>query len=144
MNTTFNSTHLLVYPQLDLVLWKNQQRFRYRSSFTIDQYSRLRYSKVHTRNSTLYRLLLYTCTLGISNQCCIIQTYSSDQRLPTVYALQKIVYNLDMEYDIYWCQQRYYLITYRTQIRVVYDVSCWTLPFTPCIVHLDIIYRRCI
>ena len=52
--------------------------------------------------------------------------------------LLEIVYNLDMEHDIYWCKQRRDLLAYITRIRVVYDVSCATMPYTPCIVHLDI------
>ena len=54
------------------------------------------------------------------------------------YTLLEIMYNLDMEHDIYWSKQRRDLIAYITRIQVIYYMSCGTMPYTPCIVDEDI------
>ena len=51
----------------------------------------------------------------------------------------EIVYNLDMEHDIYWSKQRRDLIEYIIRIQVVYDMSCGTMSYIQWIVHLDIV-----
>jgi hypothetical protein len=73
----------------------------------------------------------------LPGRCCS-RALSRDSAPLNLASLQEIVYNLDMEHDIYQSKQRHDLITYITRIRVVYDVSCGTMPYTPCIVHLDI------
>ena len=55
-----------------------------------------------------------------------------------VISLLETMYNLDMKDDIYWSKQRRNLITYITRNQVVYDMSYGTMPYTSCIVPLDI------
>ena len=60
-----------------------------------------------------------------------------DRKL-TKLTLQEIVYNLDMEYNIYWSQQRCDLITYITRNCTIYDMSWRTMPYTP----WNVLYRH--